>query len=114
MSVLTQRLVKEIESASEPVQAEVLDFVLFVKGRHDASLGERIQRTAGVCGGEACLGNTRIAIWMLETARRSGVSEAELLLDYPGLNRADLSAAWDYVMSHSTEIENLIRQNEEA
>lgn len=49
MSVLTQRLLTEIESAPEPLQAEVLDFVLFVKARHSGGL---IERTAGVCGGE--------------------------------------------------------------
>jgi hypothetical protein len=33
MTRLTQRIVNEIESAPEPIQAEVLDFVLFVKAR---------------------------------------------------------------------------------
>jgi hypothetical protein len=33
VTFLTQRIVSEIEAAPEPVQAEVLDFVLFVKAR---------------------------------------------------------------------------------
>ncbi len=111
MSVLTQRLFNEIESASEPVQAEVLDFVLFVKARHGSV---PIQRTPGVCGGEARIGNTRIAVWMLEEARRLGVADAELLQDYPGLNAVDLTAAWAYVESHPAEIEKVIRENHEA
>jgi uncharacterized protein (DUF433 family) len=108
MSVITQRLLTEIESAPEPVQAEVLDFVLFVKARHPAA---SIGKTPGVCGGEACIGDTRIAVWMLEDARRQGAAEEELLQDYPGLRSADLAAAWAYAKEHPTEIENAIQAN---
>lgn len=115
MSVLTQRLFTEIESAPEPVQAEVLDFVLFVKARHGSTpAGDAIQRTPGVCGGEACIGRTRIAVWMLEDARRLGVSETGLLQDYPSLSGSDLAAAWAYVASHPTEIDKAIRENHEV
>ncbi len=86
----------------------MLDFVLFVKARHS---GAAIKRTPGVCGGEACIGKTRIAVWMLEEARRQGVSDGELLQDYPGLNAADLAAAWAYVEAHPAEIENAIQAN---
>ena len=108
MSVLTQRLLTEIESAPEPVQAEVLDFVLFVKARHSGAI---IERTPGVCGGEACIGKTRIAVWMLEEARRQGAGEEELLQDYPGINAADLAAAWAYAKEHPAEIESAIQTN---
>ena len=119
MSVLTQRLFSEIESAPEPVQAEVLDFLLFVKARHGsadagANSGPSIQRTAGVCGGEACVRNTRIAVWMLAEARGLGMSDADLLQDYPGLNAGDLAEAWAYADSHPVEIEKAIRENHEA
>ncbi len=118
MSTLTQRIVSEIESSPEPVQAEVLDFVLFVKARActapiPGSSG-RIQRTPGICGGEACVGMTRIAVWMLEEARRSGVGDLDLLKDYPGLSVFDLEAAWKYVETHRDEIEQAIRLNQEA
>lgn len=118
MTVLTQRIVSEIESAPEPIQAEVLDFVLFVKaragGNPESSASGRIQRTPGVCGGEACIGMTRVAVWMLEEARRAGVAELELLKDYPGLGVYDLDAAWRYVETHAEEIEQAIRTNREA
>ena len=57
------------------MKAETLDFVLFVKSRlrfeKSVSSAEMLVRhTPGVCGGEACLGSTRIAVWMLEEARR--------------------------------------------
>jgi len=114
MSMLTQRLFAEIESAPEPVQEEVLDFVLFAKARHGSTEGGPIQRTPGVSGGEACIGATRIAVWMLEEARRLGVTEEELLKDYPGLSAGDLAAAWAYVDAHPEEIEKAIRGNQEA
>ncbi len=118
MTVLTQRIVSEIESAPEPIQAEVLDFVLFVKARAggtmESAVSEGIRRTAGVCGGEACIGMTRIAVWMLEEARRAGVGELDLLKDYPGLSVNDLEAAWRYVETHREDIEQAIRANREA
>ena len=97
MTALTQRIVSEIEAASEPVQSEVLDFVLFVKARAGATADSvasgRIHHTPGDCGGEACVGMTRVAVWMLEEARRVGVGDLELLKDYTGLSVFDLEAA---------------------
>jgi len=117
MSVLTQRIVSELESAPEPIQAEVLDFVLFVKARADGtpeSAVPRIRRTPGVCGGEACIGMTRIAVWLLEEARHAGVGELDLLKDFPGLTVNDLEAAWSYGETHRQEIEQAIRINRQA
>jgi len=113
MSVVTRRIVSEIESAPEPIQEEVLDFVLFVKARAGGESGN-IRRTSGVSGGEACVGTTRIAVWMLEEARRAGVGELDMLRDYPGLSLNDLETAWKYVDVHHGEIENAIRTNREA
>lgn len=115
MSALTRRIVTEIESAPEPIQAEVLDFVLFLKARAgDTPEKGAIRRTPGVCGGEACVGLTRIAVWMLEEARRAGVSDLDLLKDYPALGFYDLESAWQYVENHPEEIELAIRANREA
>jgi uncharacterized protein (DUF433 family) len=103
--------------APEPIQAEVLDFVLSVKARTGGmpeSVMLRIRRTPGVCGGEACIGMTRIAVWMLEEARRAGVGELDLLRDYPGLSIDDLEAVWNYVEKHRDEIDQVIRVNRQA
>lgn len=72
-----------------------------------------IEKTEGVCGGAACIRQTRIPVWILENARRQGVSEAGLLLDYPTLTAQDLANAWSYVRSHREEIEREIAENEE-
>ena len=73
-----------------------------------------IESRPGVCGGEPCIVRTRIPVWVLEQMRRQGVSEAEILRNYPTLRAEDLAHAWIYVLAHSTEIEQQIRENEEA
>jgi uncharacterized protein (DUF433 family) len=73
-----------------------------------------IESTPGVCGGEPCIVRTRIPVWLLEQMRRLGVSEADLLLNYPTLRAEDLVHAWAYIRAHKTEIEEQIRLNQEA
>ncbi|MGD1705073.1 DUF433 domain-containing protein [Dapis sp. BLCC M229] len=72
-----------------------------------------IEKTPGVCGGNACIAGTRIPVWVLVNARRLGVSESELLQDYPSLQAADLVNAWNYAEVYSQDIELAIRENEE-
>ncbi len=73
-----------------------------------------IEKTANVCGGDACIVSTRIPVWTLEQSRRLGFSEAELLDAFPSLQRGDLTAAWTYVAAHADEIECAIQENEAA
>ena len=67
-----------------------------------------------VAGGEPCIIRTRIPVWILEQARRLGVSEADLLHSYPTLRAEDLANAWAYVRAHRDEIESQISENEAA
>ncbi len=71
-----------------------------------------IQNTQNVMGGAACIRETRIPVWLLHQAHRQGVSEAEILNNYPQLTASDLANAWDYVKSHKVEIENAISRND--
>jgi len=73
-----------------------------------------IESQPSVCGGEPCIVGTRIPVWVLEQARRLGVSEADLLRAYPTLRAEDLANSWAYVRSHKEEIEQQIRENEAA
>jgi uncharacterized protein (DUF433 family) len=73
-----------------------------------------IAATPGVCGGEPCIIRTRIPVWLLEQARRLGVSEAELLQSYPTLRAEDLANAWAYARAHGDEIDRQILENESA
>lgn len=77
--------------------------------------GALIQKTPGVCGGEACIRSTRIPVWGLVESRNLGRSDEEIRQSYqPPLSQADLDAAWEYHEGHRAEIEQAIRENEEA
>jgi len=56
-----------------------------------------IDNLEGVCGGDPCITRTRIPVWILERARRMGMSEGDLLKSYPTLRAEDLANAWAYV-----------------
>ncbi|MBD1834848.1 DUF433 domain-containing protein [Cyanobacteria bacterium FACHB-472] len=73
-----------------------------------------IEKTPGVCGGDACIAKTRIPVWVLVNARRIGYTEADLLESYPTISAADLANAWAYAEAYPDEIEIAIRENEEA
>ncbi len=91
-------------------KAQLLQWV--VRDLGDAYPG--IDSTPGVCGGEPCIVRTRVPVWVLEQAKRLGASEADLLRCYPTLRAEDLANAWAYVRSHQEEIDQQIRENEEA
>ena len=71
-----------------------------------------IEKRSEIMSGAACIRQTRIPVWLLEQARRSGVREVDLLRNYPGLTAQDLVNAWDYANSHRQEIEDQIAENE--
>lgn len=67
-----------------------------------------------ICGGDACIANTRIAVWHLEEMRRAGATEADTLRAFPQLTPLDLTNAWAYVESNQAEIDALIEDNAQA
>jgi uncharacterized protein (DUF433 family) len=71
-----------------------------------------VQKTPGVCGGRACIRNTRITVWGVVNSRRLGASDEQILENIVGLTPADLHAAWDYYREHPAEIVEDIRDNE--
>jgi uncharacterized protein (DUF433 family) len=72
-----------------------------------------IEKTPCLCGGDACIRQTRIPVWVLVNACGLGISEAELLENYPTLGAADLANAWAYAEAYLDEIETAIQENEE-
>jgi uncharacterized protein (DUF433 family) len=91
-------------------KAQVLQWI--VRDLGDAFPG--IDSTPDVCGGEPRIIRTRIPVWVLIQAKRLGMSEADLLHSYPTLCAEDLTNAWAYYRAHREEIEQQIRENEEA
>jgi uncharacterized protein (DUF433 family) len=98
-----------ISTLSRGEKVELLQWL--VKDLGDSFAG--IESAPNVCGGTACIVRTRIPVRVLENARRQGVTESELLQDYPALTAQDLANAWAYVRSHREEIEREIIENEE-
>jgi uncharacterized protein (DUF433 family) len=74
---------------------------------------QRITKTSGVCGGDACIVGTRIPVWGLVNHCRLRGSDVGILDSYPDLTKADIEAAWEYARLHSDEIELAIRKNEQ-
>jgi uncharacterized protein (DUF433 family) len=82
---------------------------------NDPSTASWVEKTPGVIGGDACIRTTRIAVWMLVVARRLGLSDEELRDRYnPPLTQDDLDTAWEYYANHREEIEQAIREHEDA
>ena len=100
----------ELELLSRSEKARLLQRI--VQDLGDTFPG--IESTPGVCGGEPCIVRTRIPVWVLEQMRRQGVREADILRSYPTLRAEDLATAWAFVRVHRSEIEQQIRENEEA
>ena len=72
-----------------------------------------IEKSPDICGGDACIRNTRITVWGLVNYRRLGMPDAELLASIVGLTPEDLAVAWDYYEHNRGEIDQNIRENEE-
>jgi uncharacterized protein (DUF433 family) len=109
MSTL-QETEKLLSQMTRGEKAQVLQWV--VRDLGEAFPG--IESQPGVSGGEACIVRTRIPVWVLVRARQLGTTEAELLRSYPTLRAEDLANAWAYYRGHRDEIDQQIRENEEA
>jgi uncharacterized protein (DUF433 family) len=57
---------------------------------------ERISIDTQVCGGKPCIKGTRIWVSLILDLLATGIGEAELLAEYPGLIRDDIFAALAY------------------
>ncbi|HZW10389.1 MAG TPA: DUF433 domain-containing protein [Phycisphaerales bacterium] len=71
--------------------------------QHDTSVpsdpqqGPRIVSTAGICGGRPRIRGTRVRVVDVLDMLASGMSEAEILRDYPYIAREDVEACLHYV-----------------
>ena len=75
---------------------------------------EGINKTPGVVGGDACIGNMRIPVWSLVEYRQMGASDQRIIEAYPQLTEADLANAWAYAEVFSDEIAEAIAANQKV
>jgi uncharacterized protein (DUF433 family) len=73
-----------------------------------------IRKTPDVCGGDACIRDTRITVWGLVESKRLGLSDADILQNIVGLTAGDLDCAWAYFQENQEEIERVLREEAEA
>ena len=104
MSTAVQETEKLISRMTRAEKAQVLQWI--VQDLGDVFPG--IESTPGVVGGAACIVRTRIPVWLLEQARLSGATDADLLQAYPSLRAEDLANARAYARNHAEEITRLI------
>ncbi len=107
---LVQEAEKLLREMTRAEKAQLLRRI--VQDLGDAFPG--IDSRPDVCGGEPCIVRTRIPVWVLVRAKQMGMSEAELLGSYPILRAEDLMNAWAYYRAYRDDIEQQIRENEEA
>src|SRR4051794_36808628 len=80
-------------------------------GRPMISTDSYISKRPDRCGGDACVRDTRLPVWVLANFWRLGMSDADLLRAYPSLTPADIEVAREYVAAHPEEIDQAIREN---
>jgi uncharacterized protein (DUF433 family) len=102
--------VARLSALSKPEKAEVVERL----AQEISDSWPGIESRPGVIGGAACIVRTRIPVWVLENHRGLGLSEGEILENYPTLRAADLVHACTYVAAHRDEIDEAIRANEAA
>ena len=105
-----QQLQPQLLALSAEEKAQAIN--LLVASLNDSWPG--IKKTAGVMGGDACIRQTRIPVWLLVSLRDQGATEAYLLEDYPGLTATDLANAWLYADANTNEIAAAIQRQAAA
>ena len=73
-----------------------------------------VQKAPNVCGGDACIRNTRITVNGLVEWRKLGFSDERIVAIIEDLTPEDLAVAWEYYRLHPAEIDEEIRLNNEA
>ncbi len=108
---ISEKLSTEISLLSDTEQTKLL-YELIVK-MNLVHVG--ISHTKDVCGGRACVRDTRIPVWLIIEAKQAGASDISLLQDFPSLSAEDLTNAQRYYLGHKEEIESdLQNQSTEA
>ena len=70
----------------------------------------KIQKTPGVCGGRACVGNTRIPVWTLISFLQQGVTDEDMIRAYPALTVDHLNLVREYYEANRAEINRDIQE----
>ena len=74
---------------------------------------QHITKTAGVCGGRACIAGHRIRVMdVVALHERLGMAAEDILAEFPGLTLGDVHAALAYYFDHPNDIDADFRNDE--
>jgi uncharacterized protein (DUF433 family) len=79
-----------------------------------SSRSQGLTKTPAVMGGDACIANTHLPVWLFVNLRDQGATDAHLLEAYPHLTAADLVNVWAYADAHPEEIAIALQEQEAA
>jgi uncharacterized protein (DUF433 family) len=105
-----QELELQIQTLQPTDRAKVIQILMQTISTNVRS----ITKTPGVMGGDACLADTRLPVWMFVDLRRQGATDGDLLEAYPQLTAADLVNIWAYATAHPDEIETALAEQSAA
>ncbi len=105
-----QELETQIQTLTPIEKAQVLQLLL----QTSSTTSRSITKTAGVMGGDACLANTRLPVWLFVDLHNQGATDADILKLYPHLSAADLVNVWVYAHANPEEIEKALQEQEAA
>lgn len=105
-----QELQAQLDALTLTERAEVIQ--ILTQTLSNRSQG--ITKTPAVMGGDACIANTRLPVWLFVSLRNQGATDAVLLEAYPHLTAADLVNVWAYADAHSEEIAIALQEQEAA
>jgi uncharacterized protein (DUF433 family) len=95
-----QDLQTQLHALTLPEKADAIQILT-----HSLSTrSQGITKTICVMGGDACIANTRLPVWLFVSLRTQGASDADLLKAYPHLTAADLVNVWAYADAYPEEI----------
>ncbi len=82
------------------------------KKQNGKKSSEGIEKTPGVCGGDARVAGTRIPVWSLVTWRNLGMTDEKLLAEFETLSPEGLQNAWAFYAANKAEIDAQVAENE--
>lgn len=75
---------------------------------------KHIEKTAGVCGGRACIAGHRVRVQdIVVWHEKRGYSPDEIVDMFPGITLADVYAALTYYFDNKQEIEDELKKSDE-
>lgn len=105
-----QELEAQLLSLAPSEQLKIIQKLL----QQVAAPARGITKTPGVMGGDACIANTRIPVWLLVSYQQQGMSDGQILEGYPDLTAADLVGVWAYAKTYSAEVADAIKAQDDA